>query len=112
MPLRVNSKRPRWGYIIALLGAIVIFLSGIVYFAYGNVAVGVLGVVFAILTIWFGRKAYLTGEKKDQRMYGMIPMLIGFFVMIATGTLMAFDMAVLIGGFLITLGGVALTSGK
>lgn len=97
---------------MTLLGSIVILISALVYLVLGNAEVGVIGIVFAILAIWFGQKAYTTVDQKDKRFYGIIPMFIGFFVMIATGTLMSFDMAVLIGGFLMTVGGVAMTSGK
>lgn len=60
-----SSKRPKLGYIITLLGGIVIFLAAIEYLACGNATVGVVGIILVILTVLFGRRAYLTTKKKD-----------------------------------------------
>jgi hypothetical protein len=39
-------------------------------------------------------------------------MFIGFIVMIASGTLLAFDLTVIIAGFLTAIGGALISAGK
>jgi len=55
---------------------------------------------------------YNSREKKMQTIYGMIPMVIGFIIMVASGSLLNYDIGVILGGFVITLGGIFITSGK
>lgn len=109
--LKVKEK-PRMGFIASLFGALIIFIAAIVYFALGNATAGIVGIVFVIASGIFAYMGYVTLEKKKQQLYGAIPMLIGFIIMIATGTLLGFDIVVLIGGFIIAIGGILITSGK
>ncbi len=104
--------KPKIGLIASLLGALIIFIAAIVYLAKGNAAVGIVGILLVFATVIFARMGYLTPEKKSQQLYGAIPMFIGFFIMIVTGTLLNFDIAVLSGGFILTIGGVLISAGK
>ena len=106
-----TSKRPKWGLIVSLLGALVISVTAIAYFIGGNALAGVLGIIFVILTVIFGRQAYLTEVKKVRTFYGMVPMVIGFIVMTAGGSLLS-DYVVILGGFFMTAGGILLSSEK
>lgn len=109
--LKVKGK-PKLGLAASILGALVIFIAAIVYFAIGVPIAGVAGIVFVIVAVYFVRKGYVTTEKKMQQLYGAVPMFIGFIIMIATGTFLNFDITVLLGGFILTLGGIFISSGK
>jgi len=93
-------------------GGVIIFLEAIGYLTIGgNAVAGGLGILFAIVTTIFGWRGYLATDKKDKTINGMIPMLIGFVVMAAGGSLLI-DIVVILGGFLMTMGGILITSGK
>ncbi len=98
-----NGKgKPHLGFIISLIGALTIFVAAIVYFAVGIPLTAIIGIIFAISTGIFAYMGYMAAEKKKQQLYGVIPMFIGFIIMIATGALLNCDLAVLLGGFIIT----------
>jgi hypothetical protein len=107
-----SRKSPIIGLVVSLIGGAIIFLAAIVYLIIGNPVAGILGIVFVILIIIFANRGYRATDKKSQQIYGAIPMFIGFIVMIASGTLLAFDLVVLIGGFLTAIGGALISAGK
>ena len=109
--MNVVGGRPKLAFYIDLAGAAIIFLAAIAYLIAGNGVAGVLGIIFAVLTGFFGRRAYLATAKQDKMINGMITMVIGFVVMGAGGALLA-DYVVILGGFLMTMGGILLSSGK
>ncbi len=110
-PAPENKKHPKWGLVVALLGVFTISVAAIAYFIGGNSLAGTLGIIFVILTVAFGWKAYRGTAKKEKTMYGMIPMVIGLIVMAAGGSLLS-DYVVIGGGFLMTAGGILLASEK
>ena len=107
-----TRKKPIIGLILTTLGGIVIFVAAIVYLAVGNALAGILGIIFVVVSIFFARLGRLALEKKTQNLYGAVPMFIGLIVMTASGTLLNFDFAVIIGGFLLMIGGVFISTGK
>ncbi len=116
MPVRssvpITQSKPKIGFGVSVFSGVIIFVAAIVYLVTGNPVAGIVGVVFVILSLFFARRGYLAINKKDKTIYGMIPMFIGFVIMIACGTLLAFNLAVLIGGFLMTVGGILISAGK
>jgi hypothetical protein len=106
------KTKPIIGYVVSLIGGLIILLAAIVYLATGNPVAGIVGIIFVILIIIFARRGYLATDKKTQQLYGAIPMFIGFIVMIASGTLLAFDLTVIIAGFLTAIGGALISAGK
>lgn len=107
-----EHKKPKMGFGITLFSGLVIFVAAIVYLVYGNLVAGIVGIVFVAISIFFARKGYLAIDKKDKTIFGMVPMFLGFVVMIADGSFLAFDIAVLLGGFLLAIGGILISSGK
>lgn len=107
-----SKKRPKTGLIITVLGAIIIFLSAVVYLISGNATVGVVGIVLVIITGIFLRNSLTSAEPRTKQLGGVIPMFIGFIIMILVGTVMSFDLVVLIGGLLLAIGGAAISAGK
>ena len=111
-PTTTPSKRPKTGLIITILGAIVIFVSAVIYLIAGNATVGIVGIVFIIITGIFVRNGQISTDTKTKQLGGIVPMLIGFIIMILVGTAMSFDLGVLIGGLLLAVGGAAISAGK
>ena len=106
------KTKPIIGYVVSLIGGIIIFLAAIVYLELGNPVAGIVGIIFVILVIIFARRGYHASDRKAQQIDGTIPMFIGFIIMIASGTLLAFDFTVIIGGFLLATGGALISGGK
>jgi hypothetical protein len=112
-PLPVHTaKRPNLGFLVLLIGVAIIFLSAVVYLAVGVPVAGVVGIVFAIVATVFGRRAHRATDGKEMRTYGTIPLFIGLIIMIVDGPLLNFDIGVLLGGLMMMLGGVMVSSGK
>ena len=111
-PITTSKKRPKTGLIITVLGAIVIFLSAVIYLISGNATVGIVGIVLVIITGIFLRNGQTSTEPKTKQFGGIIPMFIGFIIMILVGTAMSFDLGVLIGGLLLAIGGATISAGK
>jgi zinc ribbon protein len=110
--LKVNGK-PKLGLIAILLGGFVVFIDAIIYLATGDPIAGVVGIIFVMISVYFARIGYRAIEKKNQQLYGMIPMFIGFIIMISTDTLVHYNIIpVLLGGFILTIGGVLISAGK
>lgn len=109
--LKAKGK-PKIGLIGSIIGGLIIFVASIVYLVIGVPIAGVLGIIFVAASIFFVHRGYVATEKKTQQISGAIPMFIGLFIMIASGTLLAFDMTVIIGGFILTLGGIFISAGK
>ena len=107
-----SSMRPKTGLIITVLGAIVIFVSAVIYLIHGNATVGIVGIAFVIITGIFLRNGQTSSVPKTKQLGGIIPMFIGFVIMILVGTAMSFDLGVLIGGLLLAIGGAAISAGK
>jgi hypothetical protein len=111
-PTTTSKKRPKTGLIITVLGAIVIFLSAVIYLISGNATVGIVGIVLVIITGIFLRNGQTSTKPKTKQFGGIIPMFIGFIIMILVGTAMSFDLGVLIGGLLLAIGGATISAGK
>jgi hypothetical protein len=107
-----RNKKPRTGYLLSLIGGVLTFLSGIAYFVLGNPVAGALGVVFAILIIFFARRMFAAADVKKVGFFGFIPFVLGWFILIASGTLLPFDIVVSIAGLLTVVGSVSLFSGR
>ena len=111
-PTITSSKRPKTGLIITILGAIVIFVSAVIYLIAGNATVGIVGIVLVIITGIFVRNGQNSTDPKTKQLGGIVPMFIGFIIMILVGTAMSFDLGVLIGGLLLAIGGATISAGK
>lgn len=110
--LKVNGK-PKLGLIASLLGGFIVFVDAIIYLATGDPIAGVVGILFVIAAVIFVRRGYSAVEKRMQQLYGTIPMFIGFIIMISTDTLVHYNIIpVLLGGFILTLGGILISAGK
>ena len=107
-----KGSKPKIGFILSILSGLIIFVAAIVYLAVGNPVAEVLGIIFVIAGVFFAIKGYGAIDKKMRNLYGAIPMFIGFIIMIADGSLLGFDLAVLLGGFAMTLGGIFISAGK
>ena len=103
---------PLIAYAVLLLGVLVVFLSAVAYLVVGNATAGVIGIVFSVAAAVFGRRAYITTDMNEKATNGTIPMLIGLIIMIADGALLNFDIGVLLGGFLMAIGAILLSSGR
>ncbi len=106
------KKKPRTGYFVTLIGGGLIFLSGIGYLILGNPAAGVLGIIFGILVVVFARRLHAAADLKAAGIYGMIPFFIGWFVLLASGTLLPFDLVVSLSGVFAAIGSSAMLAGK
>lgn len=111
-PVAVARTRPLVGLVLSAVGGAITFLASIVYLVVGNPVAGVLGVLLAIIAVLFARKGYLATDKKKQQLNGVVPMFIGLFLMLAGGTLLAFDFVVIVAGFLAAAGGALVSEGK
>ena len=106
------KTRPRTGYILSLVGGALTLLSGIGYLVLGNPVVGVLGIIFGILIITLSRRLHMITDRKEMGLFGFVPFLIGWFLLIASGTLLPFDLVVSIAGFLTIVGSSGMFAGK
>jgi len=102
-----TGKKPKTGYALSLIGGALTFLSGIGYFVLGNPAAGVLGIIFGILIVTFARRLYSAADMKKVGPLGIIPFFIGWFILIASGTLLPFDLVVSVAGLLTVVGSVS-----
>ena len=109
--MQIGKRSGIWYYAL-LLGAAIIFLSAVAYLTYGNAVAGVLRILIAVVGVYFGNKAHGSADLKVVKSGGTIAMLIGLIIIIADGTLLSFDLGVLAGGFLMTFGGLMISSGK
>ena len=107
-----RAASPRLAYLVLLLGAAIIFLSAVAYLVVGNATAGIIGIVFAVAAAIFGRRAYVAADVKEKTTNSTIPMLIGLIIMIADGALLSFDIGVLLGGFLMAIGAILMSSGR
>ena len=107
-----TRKKPRIGYALSLLGGALTFLSGAGYFVIGNPVAGVLGVIFGILVLVVARRIYSEADTRKLGLLGMIPFVIGMIVLIASGTLLPFDLVVSLAGVFIVVGSSAMISGR
>jgi len=105
-------KKPRTGYALSLIGGVLTFLSGVGYLVLGNPVAGILGIIFGILIITFARRIYAATEMRKAGLPGVIPFFIGWIVLIASGTLLPFDLVVSIAGFLTVIGSVSMFAGR
>ena len=78
----------------------------------GNPVAGVLGIIFGFLIIYYGRRLYAAADMRKIGIYGAIPFLLGWFILIASGTLLPFDIGVSLAGFLTVVGSVSLFAGR
>ena len=58
------KTKPIIGYVVSLIGGLIILLAAIVYLATGNPVAGIVGIIFVILIIIFARRGYLATDKK------------------------------------------------
>jgi hypothetical protein len=105
-------KKGKIGYALSQVGGALTFLSGIAYAALGNAVVGILGITFGILIVVFARRTYSAAEVRKVGLPGIIPFVIGWFMLIASGTLISFDIGVSIAGFLTVVGSLMMFAGK
>jgi hypothetical protein len=101
-----SSKKPRLGYVLSLIGGVLIFLSGVGYFVLGNAVAGILGLVFGVLVVVYARRIYGATDMRKLGLAGVIPFFIGWIVLMASGTLLPFDLVVSLAGFLTIVGSV------
>jgi hypothetical protein len=106
------KKKPRIGYALSLIGGVLTFLSGIGYLVIGNPVAGVLGIIFAIVVITIARRIYAAADMKKVGLIGIVPFFIGWFILIASGTILPFDLVVNIAGFLVVVGSVSMLAGR
>jgi hypothetical protein len=106
------KAKPRIGYILAIIGGALTLLSGIGYLVLGNPVAGVLGVVFGVLIVIYSRRLYAAVDIRKVGIYGAIPFFLGWVVLIASGTLLPFDLVVSLAGFLTVVGSVGLFAGR
>lgn len=78
----------------------------------GNAIAGVLGVIFAILIVTFARRLYSAVDVRKVGIFGIIPFLLGWFILIASGTLLPFDIGVSLAGFLTVIGSASMFAGR
>ena len=102
-----GGRKPRTGYILSLIGGALTFLSGIGYFVLGVPIAGVLGIIFGILIVIPARRIYTSEDARKVGLLGAFPFVIGWIVLIASGTLLPFDLVVSIAGFLTVVGSVS-----
>ena len=91
-----------------MIGGALTLLSGIGYLVIGNPVAGVLGFIFGILIMFYSRRLHTAGDLSKVGIFGAIPFLLGWVVLIASGTLLPFDLVVSLAGFLTIVGGVSL----
>ena len=106
------KKKPKFGYALSLIGGVLTFLAGIGYFIIGNPVAGVLGIIFGFLIIYYSRRVYAAVDMRKVGLPGIIPFFIGWFILIASGTLLAFDIGVSIAGVLTVVGSSMMFAGK
>ncbi len=112
-PLKGEGKHPTAGFIITLIGAILIILEALVYLYIRNILVGALGIIFAVLSIFFGYRGHVATEKAKRNIYGLIPMILGFIVMAASSQIYVDfldTLVVIFGGLMLAMGGGILIS--
>ena len=101
------TKKPRAGYFISLLGGALIFLSGLGYLVIGNPVAGILGLIFGVIVLFFARRIRRAADPRQLGLFGLIPFFIGLFVLVASGTLLPFDIGVSLGGLFAVIGNTA-----
>jgi uncharacterized membrane protein YvbJ len=111
-PTTTVNKLPRTGLIVTLLGLAIIFLSAIAYIVLHNVTVGIVGLIFVIIIAFFLYRGQNSADPQSRLLTGIVPMFFGFIIMALDGTALNFDIAVLLGGLLLAIGGAMLTSKK
>jgi len=107
-----TKKKPKTGYALSLIGGALTLLSGIGYLVFGNPVAGILGLIFGVLIIVYSRRTYAAADARKVGLTGVIPFFIGWFVLIASGTLLPFDIGVSIAGFLTVVGSVSMFAGR
>jgi len=100
--------KSRTGYLVTLFGGVLTFLSGVAYLVLGNPVAGVLGVVFGIAVIVAARRIFSAPDMKTVGLVGVTPFFIGWIVLIASGTLLPFDLVVSLAGVLTVVGSSAM----
>ncbi len=111
-PTTTVSTLPRNGLVVTVIGLAVIFLSAVAYFFLHNATVGAVGLVFVIVIVYFLYRGRKSADPQTRMLTGIVPMFLGFIIMILDGTALNFDIVVLLGGLLLTIGGVLLSAKK
>jgi|SRR5208337_3543913 len=111
-PITASSKHPKTGLIVTIIGVLIIFLAAVVYLAIGNAVPGIVGILFVIVIAVFLRRGQNATDIRSKQLAGLIPFFIGWIIVILIGTVLAFDLLVLVGGLLLVMGGVAIAAGK
>jgi hypothetical protein len=107
-----TKKKPRTGYALSLIGGALTFLSGIGYLVLGNPVPGILGLIFGVLIIVYARRIYAAADMRKVGLTAVIPFFIGWIILLASGTLLPFDLVVSLAGFLTVVGSVSLFAGR
>ncbi|MGA2664121.1 MAG: zinc ribbon domain-containing protein [Nitrososphaerales archaeon] len=107
-----GAMKPRTGYILSTIGGVLTFLDGIAYLYLGVPVYGVLGLIFGFLILIYSRKIYKATDVRTMGIGGVIPFVIGWFLLLASGTLIPFDIGVTVAGFLVVVGGIGSFAGK
>jgi len=98
------TMKPRTAYILSMAGGVLTFLDGLAYLYLGVPIAGVLGVIFAFLILYYSRKRYRAPDFGMLGIGGIVPFVIGWFLLLASGTLLPFDIAVSVAGILVIAG--------
>ena len=107
-----TKKKSMLGYALSLIGGALTFLAGVGYFMFGVPVAGVLGIIFAVAVVIISRRLHAAPNIKSVGIIGTVPTFIGLFMLVASGTLLPFDIGVSIAGLLIAVGNSAALAGR
>ncbi len=108
---------PIVGFVLGLIGGLIIVLAAVIAFLVGDVLTGILGIIFFVLILVFAVVGYAVKQKETKLISSMVLMIIGFIVMIASPALISpFEFIVIVmailGGLLTVFGGILMIPRK
>jgi hypothetical protein len=102
---------PIAGFVLGLLGGIIIVFDAVIALLVGDVLTGIIGIVFFILILVFAVLGYAVKEKETKLISSMALMIIGFIIMILAPVLISpFEFIIIViaifGGLMTVFGAI------
>jgi hypothetical protein len=114
MPAGIN---PMIGFVLGLVGGIIIVVDAVVALLIGDVLTGIIGIVFFILILAFAVVGYASKQHEMKLVSSMFLMILGFVIMILAPVLISpFEFTIIViaivGGLLTVFGGILMIPRK
>jgi hypothetical protein len=111
------GTNPIIGFVLGLIGGIIIVLDSVVALVIGDTLTGIIGIVFFILILVFVLMGYVVKQKEMRLVSSLVLMVIGFIIMILAPILISiYEFAIIIiailGGLLTVLGAILMVPRK